>query len=66
MNALPKNKKQLTKEEIADSMTTVLRYLSSEDNHQHGYGDINYGQALMRREELLMKVADVQAKIDAN
>ena len=61
MNALPKNKKELSKDEIADSMTTVLRYLSSEDNHHNGYGNINYGQTLMRREELLIKVAEVQA-----
>ena len=66
MNALPKNKKELSKDEIADSMTTVLRYLSSEDNHHNGYGMINYGKLLARREELLIKVADVQAKIDAN
>ena len=64
MNALPKNKKQLTKDEIADSMSTVLRYLCSDDNHK--YGLTNYGQALARREELLKQVADTQDKIDQN
>ena len=49
---------KLTKEEIADSMSTVLRYLSSEDGQGTGNVGINYGQMLARREELLIQVAD--------
>ena len=39
-------------------MSTVLRYLSSEDSQSTGNVGINYGKMLARREELLIQVAD--------
>ena len=63
MNALPKNKKELTQAEIADSMSTVLRYLGDSEPMA---GAQNHGQMLIRREELLMQVAETEAKIESN
>ena len=63
MNALPKNKKDLTQAEIADSMSTVLRYLGDSEPMA---GVQNHGQMLIRREELLMQVAETEAKIESN
>lgn len=53
MGALPKNKKELTKAEIADSMSTVLRYLGDSEPKIKSASTQNHGQMLIRKEELL-------------
>ena len=62
MNALPSKKKDFTKAEVADSISTVLRYLNSEESQAIP----DYRSMLSRRDDLLVKIAETQAKIDYN